>query len=189
MLFRKQEGIRDQIISKQTLETEKACGGNNTGKGTGMMGSLKWHVRSLESDMGLHEFNVCLPQTINYRRTRTIFFVLCSLLSTQWSACHMVDTIKYVLNESLLYSLPSFDAYHIWFTVPKFKTSMISQLRIVKFKLLFKVHMDLLPRSLSWCWWQTMMRWLWTPLLIKEHLIPCRVGEVIRGPRSILTQW
>lgn len=148
------------------------------------MRSLKWHVRSLESDMGLHAFNVCLPQTINYRRTRTVFFVLCSLLSTQWSACHMGDTIKYVLNESLLYSLPSFDAYHIWFTVPKFKTSMISQLRIVKFKLLFKVHMDLLPRSLSgaddrqgWQQYHMRLRWLWTPHLIKEHLIPCRVGK------------
>lgn len=143
---------------KQTLETEKAGGSSHTGKWTEMMRSLKWRVSSLASDMGLHAFNVCLPHTINYRRTRTLslFFVLCSahneVLATWWR-----QLSKNVFNDYLLYSLPSFDAYHIWFPVPKFKTSMISQLRIVKFKLLFKVHMDLLTRSLSWCWRQTKM--------------------------------
>lgn len=96
---------------------------------------------------GLHAFNVCRPQTINYGRTRAVCFVLCCLLNTQWSACHVVETIKCVLNESLLYSLSSFDVYHIWLAVLKNKTRTISQLRIVKFKLLFKVHMDMLPRS------------------------------------------
>lgn len=61
MPLRKQEGIHDEIISKQTLETEKAWGRNNTGKQTEMMRSLKWHVRSLESDMGLYVSNICLP--------------------------------------------------------------------------------------------------------------------------------
>lgn len=54
MPLRKQEGIRDKIISKQILETEKAWGRNNTGKWTEMMRSLKWHMRSLESDTGLY---------------------------------------------------------------------------------------------------------------------------------------